>query len=367
MAKIGKVLFMGSKKLGLRCLAAMHELDPGSLMGIVTFDDREDTRSAYAEFQAFASETGIKFFAAKNRKEAEEVVQKLRPELCMVVGWYWLISNDTLAVVPNGFLGIHNSLLPAYRGGSPLIWPIINGEDQVGFSLFSFTEGMDEGDLWGQRAVTVEATDYISDILEKLGDEAVSLLKEKYLGILNKTVKPIPQDHSQATYSAARFAIDGLIDWNKSAREIYNFIRAQSEPYPGAFTFYNGRKLIIWRAHPVDLVYYGTPGQVARVTPEGVHVICGDHKPIVLETAQLEPGATQPAREVVKSIKARFSSLTVDKQQLLHLFEQPEVRAVLIEIIHEWYIQQKIQALESIDAASRTENQTDVPTGVAGR
>ncbi len=305
MTIINKVLFVGSKPFGLRCLEEMHRLAPGVLVGAMTLDDRADVRSAFDQIKAFCDERGVPLIVAKNRKDSEEQIRQLAPELCLVNGWYWLVGDQTLEAVPRGFLGIHNSLLPKYRGGSPLVWTMINGEKEAGLSLFSFTRGMDEGDIWAQAAVPIEREDYISDVLCKLEEKAVEILREKYLAILDGKLVPVPQDPSGVTYCAMRSPEDGLIDWNKPAEAIYNFIRAQSEPYPGAFTFLEGKKLVIWRARPEKVTYYGTPGQVARISPDGVTVIAGDNAPLILEAVELE-GVKGPAASLIKSVKARL-------------------------------------------------------------
>jgi len=307
MSRIKKVLFIGSKKLGLRCLQEMHDLDPDSIIGILTIDDRDDGRNVYKGFEEFAAAKKINFYVARNKAEAEDNILRASPEICFVVGWYWIISAGTLKSVPNGFLGIHHSLLPKYRGGSPLVWAVINGEKMVGTTLFSFTEGMDDGNIWAQESLEVDDKDYISDLLVRLEEKAVSILREKYIPILEKKAKPSPQDHKKATFCAQRIPEDGLIDWNKGALEIFNFVRAQSEPYPGAFTFLDHKKLIIWKANPEKMVYYGSPGQVARKSYSLVYVICGDNRPIVLETVEYD-GRKSRAGDIIKSIKTRFGN-----------------------------------------------------------
>ncbi len=308
MKRSKKVLFIGSKNLGLRCLKEMHNLDPGSIAGVLTIDDRDDGRSVFEEFEQFSSDKKISFHAARNKNEAEDIIRQVAPEMCFVVGWYWIIGRKTLESVPNGFLGIHHSLLPKYRGGSPLVWAMINGEKIIGTTLFSFAEGMDDGDIWAQEKVEVGDNDYISDMLARLEEKAVLILKEKYIAILEGKIKPVPQDHKKATFCAQRIPDDGMIDWKKSAMEIYNFVRAQSEPYPGAFTFFNDKKLIIWRAHMDDVIYYGTPGQVAERSGDSVYVICGDNRPVVLETVEYD-GKKASAGDIIKSIKTRLKSL----------------------------------------------------------
>jgi methionyl-tRNA formyltransferase len=305
MAK--KVLFIGSKPLGLHCLEEVFRLAPESLIGIITIDDRDDGRNVFGEFGSFAAKAGIELYVAKNRKDSENAIRRFGPDLCLVNGWYWIIGDDALQSVPGGFLGMHNSLLPKYRGGSPLVWTIINGEDRAGLSLFSFTSGMDEGDIWARDSVSIESEDYISDILYKLEEKAIIMLRENYLNILNDSIIPTPQDTCEVTYCCMRIPEDGLINWHGSAKQIYNFIRAQSDPYPGAFTFLDGKKLIIWRAHQVDITYYGTPGQVAKVTPDGTFIICGNNKPLILETLELENGKEQ-AGKIIKSVKTRLGN-----------------------------------------------------------
>jgi len=328
MTQINKVLFIGSKEVGLKCAAEMHALHPSSLAGIMTIDDRQDSRSVYEKFISFSSSISTKLFAPKNRKDFAKMILQIKPDLCIVAGWYWLIDRDTLDAVPNGFIGFHNSLLPKYRGGSPLVWTMINGEERAGVSMFSFTEGMDEGDIWGQRSVKIEFSDYIADILLELENETISLLREKYIDILEGKIKPVKQNHNDATYCAQRFPFDGMIDWNKSSMEIYNFIRAQSEPYPGAFTFYEKQKLFIWKAHPENIAYYGTPGQVAKISDKGVYVICGDMKPIVLEIIQMEK-RRDLAHKIITSVKTRFTYTAIYKEILLDMLNDPETREAI--------------------------------------
>ena len=232
---MSKVLFVGSKSIGLTCLKAIHFLMPNSLSGVITIDDRSDSRSCYSDFLGYCAENGITLHKVSKRSEFRKVVLDVKPNFCLVVGWYWIVEKSLLNKV--SFIGIHNSLLPKYRGGSPLVWAMINGDKLVGTTLFSFTEGMDDGVIWNQKCVKVDDRDYVSDILERIEQKAITMLTESYERILNGSLQFTEQDHSKATYCSQRFPKDGLIYWSKSAVVVYNFIRAQSWPYPGAFTF----------------------------------------------------------------------------------------------------------------------------------
>jgi len=311
MTEIKKVLFIGSKQLGLRILEELYTLSPHILIGVMTIDDIGDARSKYQEIKHFAQTRGLQFCTAVNRSHSEQFVRQLRPDLCFVVNWYWIMGKECLSSVPFGFIGIHNSLLPKYRGCSPLIWAIIKGEREVGFSIFSFSSGMDEGAIWAQDRVIIESDDYISSVLGKIETKSLEILQSIYLKILEGTIKPKEQKHELATYCAQRFPRDGNIDWSKSAIDIYNFVRAQSDPYPGAFTYYEGQLLKIWRARCFERPYFGTPGQVAGVINGEVIVVCGDDSAIVLDELEKD-GRRGKAREFIKSFKGRFSMRQVD-------------------------------------------------------
>jgi methionyl-tRNA formyltransferase len=301
-----RVAFLGSKALGLACLKRIHELDPGAIVGVVTFDDSADTRTSLHEFHSFVKGVELTLCVARTPREAERLVLELQPEICLVVGWYWFISHEVLGKVPSGFWGIHNSLLPRYRGAAPVVWSMINGESQTGISLFKLTEGRDDGPIIGQRAVDIVTDDYIADVLAKIETAAVSQLSEVWLPLLAGKVRSVAQDESAATYCAVRTPDDGLIHWSRPAGEVYNFIRAQSTPYPGAYTFLSsGLKLSIWRARPAAERYYGTPGQVAEIRADGVYVICGDQRPLLIEEVS-EGSEHVAAASVLKSSKLRL-------------------------------------------------------------
>src|SRR5205085_1611722 len=106
---------------------------------------------------------------------------------------------------------------------------------------------------------------------------------------------------------------DGLIDWHKSAVEIHNFIRAQSVPYPGAFTGFQGKKLTMWRARPHPPAYYGRPGQVAAVHPDGVTVACGQNSALIVQSVELEGSGAVAASQVLRSIRIRLTDALSEK------------------------------------------------------
>ena len=128
-------------------------------------------------------------------------------------------------------------------------------------------------------------------------------LHENYHKILDGSILAIPQNTIglKPTYCTRRYPFDGEIDWKKPAAEIYNFIRAQSTPYPGAFTYYGGEKMTIWAAELIDVIYYGIPGRVATIDDKGVWIICGDNKPLILGAVQVTEREKCLASKIIKS------------------------------------------------------------------
>jgi methionyl-tRNA formyltransferase len=300
-----RVLILGSKRLCLRMTERFVAIDRNSVGGIVTFDDSADTRSALGALLDFGSRLAIPVHVARDRRHAESLIADARVDLCIVLNWYWLLGRACLASVPRGFLGVHMSPLPRYRGSSPVVWQLINGEPEVGFSVFTLAEDMDSGDLWAQGAVPVGADDEIAEVLSRLETAVGATFDTLYPALLNETARAFPQPNVTPTYCVARLPDDGGIDFTQSARRCHDFVRAQSRPYPGAFTIHEGERLVIWRTEALDMTYFGRPGQVARVADDRIAVICGDNHPLVIQTVGWR-GEDLPAREVIRSVKIRF-------------------------------------------------------------
>ena len=274
---INKVLFMGSKSLGYSILKQLYSINPNSLDRIITIDDTQDTRSYYKQYHQFAEEHQIPIKVLKKPSELFSVIQKTQPELVMVSGWYWIIPKKALNIVPKGFIGIHSSLLPQYRGGAPLVWAIINGNKKTGVSLFYFDEGIDTGDIIDQREFIIEQDSNISSLLNKMEKESIDMVNSNYEKILNETNNRKPQSQSSPSYCAIRKPEDGLIDWSLSNIDIHNFIRAQSDPYPGAFTFIKDKKYYLIKSKIIKESYYGSKGIIAKLNSDSIIVCCGEN------------------------------------------------------------------------------------------
>jgi methionyl-tRNA formyltransferase len=306
-----RVLILGSKKLCLTLTERLVNLSPDTIGAVVTFDDSDDVRSELGALLSLERRFGIPVHVARDRRHAESLIAESAADLCIVLNWYWLLGPACLASVPRGFLGVHMSALPRYRGTSPVVWQLINGEPEVGFSVFSLTENMDEGQLWAQGAVPVGPDEQVGDVLTHLESAVAATFDGLYPALIAGSAHSYPQPTVAPSYCAARLPGDGGIDFTQSARRCHDFIRAQSHPYPGAFTLLEGDRLTVWRARTSDVTYFGRPGQVARVTDDGVTVICGDNHPLVLITVGWH-GQEMAASQIIRSVKTRFPAMTTD-------------------------------------------------------
>ena len=291
-----KMLFIGSKKIGLCSLAALADRIPPQDLVCGILDDSSDSRSCLQEMQAFCGKRQLTHFLLRDNSGLKAACERHKPFCVVVVGWYQIIPPSLLAMVPGGFAGIHASALPRYRGGAPLVWALINGENQVGVSLFYFSAGMDDGRIIEQRVLEVGPDESIGDLLVRVQDASIEMLKQKARAILEGGADAWEQDHGQATYASQRRPEDGLINWNWPAAKVHNFIRAQSRPYPGAFSFtgagQDGEQAIhIWRARIFPRPYYGPPGRVVQSGRRGMIVCCGQGAVEVLEASRKDkPG-----------------------------------------------------------------------------
>lgn len=293
----GRVVFMGSKALGHRVLGVLlDELRPSDVLAaIVCPDDRADARSVLPAFERFADEHGIGITVSADQETASAELWRLRPDFVIVCGWYRIIP--VLRCPGTAFYGLHAGPLPRYRGGAPIVWQIINGERDIGLSFFRLAEGPDAGDIVEQGSVPLGVLETVADALYRVEDLAVRLVRANLRGILDGTSPHVPQDHASATTFPSRSPSDGLIDWSLPGERVHDLIRAQSAPYPGAFTrLADGRTLRIWRSEPVPIA-----GDLGRVTEgaDGRPVIGCAEGSVRILSASIDREPARPLNELL--------------------------------------------------------------------
>jgi methionyl-tRNA formyltransferase len=301
-------VFLGSKALGLNVFACLADAHPGLEWTIIHADDAADPRNRLEDFRALAASRGVAFHVVRAQPEARARIAELSPEIGFVCGWYWLFSAADIDAFPQGLWGIHNSLLPKFRGGAPLVWAILAGEKEVGSTVFRISPGMDDGDVLMQVRIALAPHEDIADALRRIEQGLLELLGDHWSALLEGCATLAPQDESQATWCGQRSDEDGGIDWSKPAPALHDFIRAQAPPYPGAWSWLGGVRLRITKARPFDGVYFGTPGQVLRRTGDSVLVACSANTALELLALSVDGVvAPQSPSAVIRSVKDRLS------------------------------------------------------------
>jgi methionyl-tRNA formyltransferase len=224
-------------------------------------------------------------------------------DLMLVVSWRYLLPKSIYSLPQHGTFVFHDSLLPTYRGFSPTVWAILNGEDHTGVSLFKIAEEVDAGDIVDQQVVPIGPDETIAEVLERVTQTYLELLERNIQPLLRGEAPLKPQDHSLATYTCKRLPEDNRLDWNAPTKRIYDLIRAVTRPYPGAYTLFNGQLLRVWSAKRVDVHYIGrVPGRVVEIRPGvGSVVLTGDGA-LLLTEVQLEEGKNVCASEILNSL-----------------------------------------------------------------
>jgi len=300
-----RLLFLGSKEAGLMALRRLlHGLPEGTVPAILCPDDRSDTRSEYEAFVSLARQHRLPLHLVQTTKETSELINSYAPQTVIVHGWYRMIPVAQFPAID--FLGFHYSPLPLYRGNAPMVWQIINGEAQLGVSFFALTEGMDDGDLVDQAVFELAPREDVSDAIRKANERVAAMLDNFIPRWLAGEVSKRPQPDRAASYCGLRLPEDGRIDWRTDAARVNNFIRAQTRPYPGAFSLLGeGRVVRFWRSEIDSRCFYGTPGAVVEVASDAIVVACGVGAVRVLH-ADLDGEATASATSALRSLKVRF-------------------------------------------------------------
>lgn len=198
-----------------------------------------------------------------------EKIRELQPDVIFSFYYRRMIVSEILAIPKIGAFNLHGSLLPRYRGRCPVNWVIINGEKLTGVTLHYMIDKPDAGDIVGQKEVAIDYQDTAKTLYDKLCRQAALLLDELLPLIKRGEIPCSKQNLAAGSYFGGRKPEDGRIDWTRPATDIYNLIRAVTEPYPGALALLqNNEKIIIWWAEPAEGVTNGIPGTVNIIREE---------------------------------------------------------------------------------------------------
>jgi methionyl-tRNA formyltransferase len=245
-----------------------------------------------------------------NKKQLYNFVQDSTPEVILIASFNQILTPELLALTK--FINIHLGDLPRYRGRANINWAIINGRHEIGVTVHEVIPALDAGNIYLQKLLAISDHDTVKNLYDKIN----TFLQENLCDVIDKVLSGYNgiKQKGTATYCCTRIPEDGLIDWSKQTKEIYNLIRGLTRPYPGAFTYFEGKRVIVWDAEIPNnpKIFEGSiPGRVASVIQnKGVEVLTGDGV-LLIKTIHFE-GRDYNASEIITSIKATLGINWVD-------------------------------------------------------
>jgi methionyl-tRNA formyltransferase len=289
------IVFIGASRFGLRCLELAHQTPGCVVTGVVTapqtfaisYRPQGVSNVLYADLHSFAADEGLPC-RILGRSMAEpgllDVVAEWRPDAFLVAGWYHMVPKTWRSLAPA--YGLHASLLPDYSGGAPLVWAMINGETKTGITLFQMDDGIDSGPIVGQAEEPIHADDTIATLYARIEERGLEVLTQSLPALADGSAELRMQLAAGRRVVPQRSPEDGIIDWTLSNVNLDRFIRAQTRPYPGAFTIHNKIKVFIWKSKVLDGNFNQSPGTVIKINTS-VAVVCG-HGALLLDEIEID-------------------------------------------------------------------------------
>jgi len=300
------LVFCGTPRFAVSTLERLVEAGH-SVPLVVTQPDRPRGRGmelAISPVKATALRLGLPVLqpdTIKNNEDFKSQLTALAPDAIIVVGYGRIIPPWMIDLPRLGNLNLHASLLPKYRGAAPIQWVIANGESVTGATTMRIDAGLDTGDILQQRELPIGPEDTAETLAPKLAAMGAGLMIETLQGLQSGQLRPVPQDHSQATLAPILRKEDGRIDFHRTATEIFNRLRG-FQPWPGAHTVFKGRNLQVHWARPLEPSASLAPGEVAV---QGTRLLagCGHGTALDLIEIQIEGKRRMSAHDFINGYR----------------------------------------------------------------
>ncbi len=274
-----KVIFMGTPDFSVGTLKALIEAGHEVVLA-VTQPDKPKGRGGkmqYTPVKEVALEHNIPVFQPKRVRTPEcvEELRKYNADIMVVIAFGQILPKEILEMTPYGCVNVHASLLPKYRGAAPIQWAVINGETVSGVTTMQMDEGLDTGDMIQKTEIILGADETGGSLHDKLAEAGAKLCVETLKALEEKTATWEAQGESPTEYARMLDKQLGNIDWNMSAVQIERLIRGLN-PWPSAYTDWDGKVMKIWEASVVDANCEKEPGTIVKVEKAGFYVQTGE-------------------------------------------------------------------------------------------
>ena len=280
-------------------------------------DSKKESYSDYISFDKICEKENINHVKVKNINDSSniEILKNLQPDIILVMGWSQLLNDEIISIPKIGVIGSHPTELPKFRGRAPIPWTILKDLKESALTFFFIEKGIDDGDIIDQEKFLVDENDDASILYKKIVRIGKKMIVRNLKLLEKNIVKRRKQKPSEfIEYWGKRTPENGLINWEKSCVDINRLIRATTHPYPGAFTYYQNKKLKIFKSEKIENGI-SEPRKIISILPEGVMVGTGSGC-IILKTVQynsdIEKNATKVFSE--RDIGNLFEKLHKDRK-----------------------------------------------------
>jgi len=281
---------------------------------IISCKESPEYKKKIKDFRLLAKKIKCDFLATEkiNTAQVKKLIKKNKPDVAISLNWKTIIGKEIIESFPLGIINAHCGDLPRYRGNAVPNWAILNREKEIVLTLHLMAEELDAGPILLKKKMILSKNTYIGNVYKFFSDNLPIMYIKAINGLVTGRIKPKrqPTNSKLSLRCYPRIPEDSEINWQKSAEEISRLIRASAEPFSGAYTFLNSKKLIIWRAYSEKpkFPFLGMFGQVAERRKERgeVAVIAGDNTFLIIKEAELEKQGRKKATDIIKSNRTRL-------------------------------------------------------------
>ncbi len=301
-----KTVFMGTPEFAIPSLEAVYENTDLKL--IFTKEDKPNARGnriVYSPVKQFGLDKGIEVIQPRKMKD-EDIIRTLKeinPDLIVVVAYGKIIPKEIIDIPKYGIINVHSSLLPKYRGASPIHSAILNGDTETGVSIMYIEEELDAGDVILKEHCEITEEDTLGTLHDRLKELGAKGLKKAMELIKSGNVKAERQNESEATFVRPITKEQGKINWNSTKEVIYNQIRGLN-PFPGAYTFNEkGENIKIYKSEKVEKEYEGENGSIVEIINRKGPVVKVSDGGIILLEVKFEGKKVQTGADIINGRK----------------------------------------------------------------
>ena len=307
-----KIVFMGTPSAAVPSLERILR-DGHEVVAVYTQPDKPSGRGnkiSFSPVKEFALQNNLEVLQPVKIKTAEalETFKSFNADVAVVVAYGRILPQTFLEAFPKGAINVHFSLLPKYRGAAPVNWAIVNGEEKTGVTTMQMDVGLDTGDMFLQRETEIGADENAIELMQRLSLTGADLLSETLAMFDELTAQP--QNNEAVTFAPIMKKEDGAIDWKMPAQEISNRVRG-FQPFPTSYTFYQGKKLTIWKAKELQISDYQfqTAGEVVEAKGDKLFAACGNQTILQIEELQIEGKRRITTRDFLNGIKLQIGEI----------------------------------------------------------